>query len=593
MKKRNKNKIQTNGGAAMMIVVLFFMFISLTILIGMVTPVVREFRIASDNFSSKKAYFLAESGSEDAYYRIRNGKQIGTSESLSIGSDTTTTTITTIGNNQKQIDSVGSSNNDQRKSTLMLSTGAGIAFNYGIQSGNGGFNMSGGSSIIGNVYSNGSIVADSGVSISGSAVAADGVAPVADQSNEIPVVPTSSITFRKVVASQDFAQSFKISKSTSVNMIQFYIKKVGAPPDATISLVTDNNGSPSTTNIAIGTVTLSSGLVTTNYGWIPVVFGSYPILSPNTTYWIVIDNSTQNANNYYIVGANNSYANGTAKTGAYSGSWSVTNLDAYFRVYTGGVTSYIGGGTWAGSVKIGTGTIGDAWATKVQGANVAGNLYCSTGSFNNKSCDTSKGSPPLQPLPFSDANFDAWKAEAVAGGTFNGNYHIGAGGSLGPKKIVGNLTIDGSGTTLLTGTVWVTGIFTLGGGAVINLPANYLKNSGTIITDGTITLGGGTSIASGTKGSYIFVVSTSQCPSGTNCGGNSAITVTGGGGAIAVSAQNGNVLLNGGTKINAAVGNSVTMSGGPSVTYDQGLASPSFKSGPSGGWNLDSWKETP
>jgi len=589
---KNKNTIQKNKGAAMMIVVLFFMFISLTILIGVVTPVVREFRIASDNYSSKKAYFLAESGSEDAYYRIKNGKQIATSESLSIGNDTATTTITTIGNNQKQIDSLGSSNSDQRKNTLMLSTGAGIAFNYGIQSGDGGVTMNGGAKITGNLYSNGNVNATTGVVITGSVVAADSAALVADQSNETPTTPTNSISFRNVAASQDFAQSFQISVNAPINKIQFYIKKVGTPSDATIRLIADNNGSPSTTAIPVGTVTLSSGQVTTDYGWVSAVFASYPALIPGTTYWVVIDNSTQSAGNYYVIGANNSYANGTAKTGAYSGSWVATNLDGYFRIYTGGISSMIGGNTWVGGVNIGTGSIGDAWATKVQGASVAGNLYCTTGSSNNKSCNTSKGTPPSIPLPFSDSNIAAWKAEAEAGGTISGNYSVPAGGvSLGPKKITGNLTVA-NGNLIITGTIWVTGTITLTSGRQINLPANFLRNSGTLISDGTVSLAGGSSIASGTPGSYVFVVSTSKCPNDINCGTNSAISVSGGGGAIAVDAQNGDVSLSGGSNINAAVGNSLSLFGGTTVTYDQGLASPSFKSGPTGGWNLTSWKET-
>lgn len=588
-----QNKIQTNKGAAMMIVTIFFVIISFTILVGIVTPVIREYKIASDNFASKKAYFLAESGSEDAYYRIKNGKQISTSEALSIGNDTTMTTITTTGGNQKQIDSLGSSNNYQRKSTLKLSTGAGIAFNYGIQTGSGGFTMVGGSGIIGNVYSNGNIIATNGVTITGSAVAADSAAVTADQANQTPTVPASSISFRNVSASQDFAQSFQISTNTSINNIQFYIKKVGSPSDATIRLVADNGGSPSTTTLPIGTVTLSSGQVTTNYGWVSAVFASYPALIPNTTYWVVIDNSTQNLSNYYVIGANNSYAIGAAKTGTYSGSWTSTNLDGYFKVYTGGLTSMIGGDTYMGGVKIGTGVVGDAWATKVQGASVAGNLYCTTGLYNSKSCNTSKGSPPSLPMPFSDENISDWKTEAATGGTITGNYTVGSeNGTLGPKKITGNLLVNGGGTLKLTGTIWVVGTVTLTGGGNMILPANYAKNSETIISDNIITIEGGSSAGSGTPGSYLFFVSTSKCPNSVGCSGNSAIAVSGGAGAIAVNAQDGNVALSGNAALNAVVGNSISVIGGSHVTYDQGLASPSFVSGPSGGWNLDTWKET-
>jgi hypothetical protein len=196
-------------------------------------------------------------------------------------------------------------------------------------------------------------------------------------------------------------------------------------------------------------------------------------------------------------------------------------------------------------------------------------------------------------MPFSDENISDWKTEAVAGGTITGNYTVGyAGGTLGPKKITGNLLVNGGGTLKLTGTIWVVGTVTVTGGGKMILPANYAKNSETIVSDNTITINGGASAGSGTPGSYLFFVSTSKCPNDNGCSGNSAITITGGAGAIAVNAQSGDVSLSGGASLNAAVGNSVTVVGGSVVTYDQGLASPSFVSGPSGGWNLDTWKET-
>ena len=72
MKRITKRKINNQSGAAMLISVVFFLFLSLGIISGLVAPSVREFRNANVNLNSKKAYFLAESGSEDAMYRILN-----------------------------------------------------------------------------------------------------------------------------------------------------------------------------------------------------------------------------------------------------------------------------------------------------------------------------------------------------------------------------------------------------------------------------------------------------------------------------------------------------------------------------------------
>jgi fibronectin-binding autotransporter adhesin len=575
-------------GNVLIIVMVLFIVISLSIASGLVTPVLRAYRIAQNDVRSTRSYALAESGAEDAYYRILKGKQISSTETLTLDGHTATTTISTIGGSQKTIVSQGDVQDAQRKISVVLTTGTGIAFNYGLQAGNGGMTIGGTSTISGNVYSNSSINASS-ASITGSAVAADSAALTADQSNETPIPPTNAITFRNSSSTQDFAQSFQISSTAPLNKVQFYIKKVGSPADATIRLVADNNGTPSTTTIPIGTVALSSGQVTTSYGWVEAVFQSPPSLMTDTTYWIVVDNGSQHQNNYYMIAANTSYASGTAKTGSYGSTWTAANLDGYFRIYTGGIVSLVGGGTSVGGVTIGS----DAWATKVTGATVQGNLFCQTGQNTNKACNTARSSPSPQALPFSDSNLAEWKDEGAAGGTINGDYSVGgAGDTLGPKKITGNLTVGSGGTLTLTGTLWVEGNVTVTSGGKIVLPTGYAINSGKIISDGRVSVSGGGSAGSGTPGSYLFIVSTSQCPNDPSCGGVNAITISGNAGAIAVDAQYGTVGLTGGAAIKAVVGNAISVSGGSVITYENGLASPSFSVGPSGAWEIQSWKET-
>jgi hypothetical protein len=599
-------KPKRNKGAAMLISVIFFLFISLAIISALVAPTVRIFRNANVNLNSKKSYFLAESGSEDALYRILNNMTIGNSEVLTLNGNSATTTISTTFGNGKQISTLADVASLQIKTNLSLTTGVGVSFNYGLQVGNGGVTIDGGSTINGNIYSNSSINAIS-ATINGSAIAADSPTLAIDQSNATPTTPTGSINFRNVSAAQDFAQSFQVASSSPINKVQFYIKKVGAPADATVRLVADNAGVPSTTVIPIGSVSLSAASVSAvSYGWAEVDFTSFPSLIPGTTYWIVIDNGTQNASNYYVIGANadSSYVSGTAKTGVYSGSWSVANLDSYFKIYTGGVPSLIGGAGYAGGVTIGTGGVGDAWATTVKGATVAGHLYCTTGANNSKACDTTHGAVPSVGLPFTDADVTNWKNTAAAGGIITGATKCPGGSSggncivnsvgatFGPGEITGNLTVNGGGTLTLTGTLWVVGNITITGGGKIILPANYGLNSETIVSDNWVNISGGGSAGSGNSKSYLFIVSTSRCPYDTYCAGKSAMTVSGGAGAIAVDAQNGDVLLNGGANFDGAVGNSMTVTGGAIVNYNTGLASPAFSNGPSGGWNIGGWGES-
>ncbi len=588
----------------MLISVVFFLFISLAIIAGLTSPTVRMFKSSIVNLNSKKSYFLSESGSEDALYRILTNKTIGTSEVLSLDGNSTTTSISTLFGNSKQITSLADVLGFQRKTLVSMTSGAGVAFNYGLQVGNGGMNLGGGSTVNGNVYSNASINSIS-ATINGTAVAADSPSLGIDQRNDTPSTPTSSIDFR-VSGAQDFAQSFQVGSTSQINKIQFYVKKVGSPGDATVVLVADNAGSPSTVSIPIGSISLAAASVSTSYGWVDLTFTSNPSLMTNTTYWLVLDNNTQNASNYYVMAANtdSSYSAGTAKVGSYSGSWTATSLDSYFKIYTGGVQALIGGAGYVGGVQIGTGGTGDAWANTVRGASVSGRLYCATGSNNNKACNTTHGIPPLVDMPFTEQNITDWKNTASAGGIITGatkcpggstggncivNY---AGATFGPGKITGNLTVNGGGTLTISGTVWVVGTVTLTGGGKIRLPAGYALNSETIISDSYIDIAGGGSLGSGNASSYLFIVSTSRCPYDTYCSGHNAIHVSGGAGAIAVDAENGNVLIDGGATLKAAVGNSMTISGGSTVNYDSGLASPSFSNGPSGGWTIGSWAES-
>ncbi len=155
----------------MMVLVLFFVFISVSILIGVVSPTVLEFKIATDSFNSKQTYFLAESGIEDVVYRLRNSKQTSSTETLVLGDTEVTTSLTDISNGQKEITSLGDTNNIQRKVSMDVNVGVGTSFSYGVLSGVGGFSMDNGSKIIGSVYSNGPI-SGSG-EITGSATSAN------------------------------------------------------------------------------------------------------------------------------------------------------------------------------------------------------------------------------------------------------------------------------------------------------------------------------------------------------------------------------------------------------------------------------------
>jgi len=590
MNKLIKNK--TNSGAAMMIVVFFFMFISLTILIGIVTPVVREFRIATSTFDSKQSYFIAESGVEDMMYRVKNSMDVGT-----IGVDRTLyldgsfvsipTELTDIGSGQKQITTTGGVNSNERTVNLTLTTATGVSFNYGVLVGQGGITLGGSGTINGNVYANGPITGDSSSIITGTAISANSPASIADQTNGTGV-PANNISFGNANSTQDVAQSFRVASSSPLNKVQVYIKKTGAPSNATVKIMNDSSGNVGSTIIASGT--LSASIVTTSYGWVEVSFTTNPLLDINKTYWLVIDASSSSSK-YYVIGATSgdSYTNGISKIGQLGGTWNNTSpsgRDYYFNMYLGGVNGSITGNSGSQWNQLHVGTVsGSAQAHTVNYTNATGNIYCKSGTGNNKTC-IDQPDPAYIAYPVSEANMIEWETEASSGGTYTGNYTVGyAGATLGPKKIVGNLTVSSGGTLTVTGTLWVTGNIIMNGGSLTKLAASYGSNDGVIMSDGTITItGGGHANGSGTAGSYLMLLSRSDL--------ETAMTVSGGAGAVIAYAPYGTITISGGAALKEATGYKMVIDGGSSITYESGLTNNNFSSGPSGSWGINSWGET-
>lgn len=569
---KKKNKIKYNGGAAMMILVFFFVFISLTILIGLINPVTREFKIVSDNLKSKESYFLSESGAEDVLYRMKNNLSYDTSENLVLGETEVTTTVSDISTSQKEITSIGDTNQYQRKVNLKISTGTGISFSYGIMTGQGGIIMDNNSQVIGNVYSNGQITGSG--EITGSAMSAN-LSPVTSVESNGSGAPDYDISFGKTDSTQDFAQSFSIDETEYIYRVKLYIKKVSTPSNLTVRIVNNSGGSPGTTTLASGL--LSASLISTNYGWVDVPFSSNPQLIAGTTYWLVVDGNT-NSSKYYKIGANsNGYSSGVSKIGKYGTTWnnnSPSGVDCYFDLYTGIASGLIEG------IEVGE----NSYAHTVNDSTIGGTNYCQTGSGNNKSCNTSRPDPVQVVMPISEQNIADWKEYATVGGQYDGNYLVASNTTLGPKKITGDLTINNKATLTVSGAIWVEGNMLVDNNAIIKLSSGYGSSEGLIIVDGTITIQNNSIFqGSGSDDSYILALSTSNSSSAISLGNNA--------GAVILYASNGtiDVLNNGQAK--SLNGNYVHLNNNAVITYDDGIANSNFISGPSGSWNINGWKE--
>ncbi len=154
---KNFLKERKNRGVAMLVAVIFFLFASMTIILGIIAPILKQASISKNIIASKQSFYTSEASLEELLYRLKASKQNGNLETVSLNGGYATTTITSTATG-KQMVSVGSVNSLIRKIELDLNLGTGISFHYGVQAGNGGFTLANSSSITGNVFSSGPIV---------------------------------------------------------------------------------------------------------------------------------------------------------------------------------------------------------------------------------------------------------------------------------------------------------------------------------------------------------------------------------------------------------------------------------------------------
>lgn len=256
---------------------------------------------------------------------------------------------------------------------------------------------------------------------------------------------------------------------------------------------------------------------------------------------------------------------------------------------TGSNGSYITGTAVAvgniTNVDVGTSTTSDAWATGITSINVTGNLYCQTGTGNNKSCNLTKGVPPSVGYPLTEEEINGWKADASAGGTTVGNVTISSNTTLGPRKIEGNLIVNAFTTLTVTGTIYVTGSITLGNDAGVRLSSGYGESGGIVMSDGTITFNNNVTLAgSGTSGSYLMMMTNSNSSSAISIGNGNTTEVI-------LYAQNGTIQMGNNANVRSLTANTIALGNNTVLNYTQGLLDAVFNSGPSGGYQIDGWKD--
>ncbi|PJE74489.1 MAG: hypothetical protein COV01_00425 [Candidatus Taylorbacteria bacterium CG10_big_fil_rev_8_21_14_0_10_41_48] len=579
----NKKYLHNNkeGGYAVMTALLFFLASTAAVVASLSDGALREVHVVRNESFSKQSYYASESAAEDAVYRIKNNLSIDSTEMVTVASSSASVSIVDNGDNTKTIRSDGDVGGTKRTTEIGLNVGTGLTIDYALQTGVGGVDLLSGVDVIGDIYTTGSINGCGGCSISGAAIAAGTSTLSLDQSNTTPDPANQSIIFGDSTNNQDLSQSFVPSTDLSIMKLELFIKKIGNPSNATIKITKEKGGKPDFYN-PIASGTLSSSLVSTTYTWINIPLTAVPVLESGDTYWIVID-ANANTSNYYEISANTGYVNGQAKIGRgdINNGWNNTSpsgLDAYFKIYLSSADVGISGEDQYNKMSVGS-----AYARQVSFVNATGNIYCQIGGNNNKPCDESRSDPVFVGLPIALDAIDFWKSEAVSGTTTSGNISVGSTGStLGPRKIVGNLSVGSGGTLRVSGTLWVTGSVTINGGGTVTSADS--SKSFVIISDSNISLSGGAQITGGTN-HHIMLLSTSSS--------DPAVTINGGANDTIASAPYGGILFTGGAAVSAGIANHITIDGGADVVYSSDLSQLNFSSGSSGDtFNIESWKET-
>lgn len=165
--------LESQHGYAALTVTLLTVLVSLTIIGGFTFFAFQEVNTSRVFGRSVGAKFTAESGLEDALYRLVTGKQITGGEVLAVGNGTSTITVTTLGS-ERTIRSEGRLGRAQQnlEARIEITSAVNVPFLYGAQVGDGGLEMMQNSTVKGSVYSNGHIIGTTNSTITGNAVAA-------------------------------------------------------------------------------------------------------------------------------------------------------------------------------------------------------------------------------------------------------------------------------------------------------------------------------------------------------------------------------------------------------------------------------------
>lgn len=616
MEKKIFHASNQSGFIGVLIVVIL-LAVSLVIASGVSFVAFSETVAARHQADSSRALLAAEGSLEDAILRLVDPSLNDPlfPYNLDVGGASVTISRETLQNGSKKITALADFAGDVRKIEAIIEINASaVSFHYGAQVGEGGVNMKNGSRIIGNVYSNGSIIGQSGAIVTGDALVAGAPAVLGvsfEQTTGYMPFGIQTEGYYRV----DPAQQFRLASFTTVSKVSLYLAKNDTLSDASVFLVHDDNGKPARPDRMISSGSLEASRLGSQLAWIDVNLSPERALNPGN-YWIVINTpGLQQEGHFWKWGrdSNSGYENGRAKTSfdwTYA-NWDPVDGDLAFRVYSPGPVNKIDTLTVQGNAKahdIRSSTVGmSAYGYNFNYGTIGQNAYfdsitsCTIGwnaYFNVKSGCTvggqqvSPNTPPedLPPadFPVTPGNIAEWQAEAESGSVINGNYTFANGEavSVGPAKITGNLTVSNNSVLTVTGTIYVLGEFLVDNGATVQLAGGYGSSSGVILV-GSETEVKNNSImrGSGSPGSYLMVVSIASDAE------DAAVKLDNGSFGSVFSSTAGTIKIKNNTEVKSVAAYRLELDNNAVIRYEDGLVNAFFTSGPGASWRLLNWEE--
>lgn len=507
-------KLTARPGNTLLMSVIFLLAVS-ALVITLYGRTAQNISVTSRRINDPVTTSIAESGIEKAVYCLNNaaivaptcprdaqGKYLGetnvavgkgeytSSVSASGQTATITVTATTAG--------LGGGSSKQIQATLTQAASLDPRFQFGVQAGEGGITMEEKASVIGNVYTNGSITGGNNSSVTGDAILAVS-APTTDATSNPSVVPLLTKNIGDAANTIYLAQKFVSGVNDSINSIDLRLAKHGAAPVITAYIYTDNAGTPGTNISGGGQDLIASFPFDSPGGWesgqpTNQIFSPGTILLQNTSYWLVLKSASSNSSTYWTTvrsADDAAYADGTAKIGSALGSLGALNYDIAFQIKVGGQfptldVPTVGGNGFSHTIKnttVGLHAYYQALSGTVKANNGAATCSLTPGTY----CHPAAVDQPPQNFPISDGQIGQMETVALAGGSpviCSPTCTIPNGASIGPKKYIGDVQITDNGAVVtLTGTVWVQGNLKLDNNVILKLDPGYGTESGIIIAD--------------------------------------------------------------------------------------------------------------